>query len=127
MKEIGYCQIDKDRLSIDPNAVVIEKSDIRNEARRLVSNISSTGQGVGYATARRILFRGESRIRTVKDIPELHPFVRDTYYELEKAFAKGKRIFLEGTQGTGLSLYHGSYRSEEHTSELQSRFGISYA
>jgi adenylosuccinate synthase len=109
MKEIGYCQIDKDRLSIDPNAVVIEKSDIRNEARRLVSNISSTGQGVGYATARRILFRGESRIRTVKDIPELHPFVRDTYYELEKAFAKGKQIFLEGTQGTGLSLYHGSY------------------
>jgi adenylosuccinate synthase len=53
--------------------------------------------------------RGESRIRTVKDIPELRPFVRDTYYELEKAFAMNKRIFLEGTQGTGLSLYHGSY------------------
>ncbi|HEX5434799.1 MAG TPA: adenylosuccinate synthetase [Candidatus Angelobacter sp.] len=28
---------------------------------------------------------------------------------LEKAFASGRRILLEGTQGTGLSLYHGSY------------------
>ena len=108
-REIGACQIENDRLSIDPKAVIIEKSDVRNEGRGVVKNISSTGQGVGYATARRILLRGESKLRTAKDIPQLHPFVRDTYSELEKAFSENKRIFLEGTQGTGLSLYHGHY------------------
>lgn len=30
-------------------------------------------------------------------------------HELEKAFAAGKRVFVEGTQGTGLSLHHGFY------------------
>ena len=108
-REIGACQIEKDRLSIDPKAVIIEKSVIRNEHRALVKSISSTGQGVGYATARRIIMRGESKVRTAKDVPELQPFVRDTYSELEKAFADNKRVFLEGTQGTGLSLYHGRY------------------
>jgi adenylosuccinate synthase len=109
MKEIGACQVESDRLSIDPKAVIIEKSDVRNEERGLVQNISSTGQGVGYATARRILFRGDSKLRTANDIPELKPFVRETYYQLEKAFSEEKLIFLEGTQGTGLSLFHGNY------------------
>ena len=109
LKEIGACQVESDRLSIDPKAVIIEKSDVRNEQRGLVQNISSTGQGVGYATARRILFRGDSKLRTANDMPELKPFVRETYYQLEKAFSEEKRIFLEGTQGTGLSLFHGNY------------------
>jgi len=109
ISEIGACQIEEDRLSIDPKAVIVEKSDIRNEARGLVKNISSTGQGVGYATARRILHRGETKLRMAKDISELKPFIRDTYLELERAFSDKKRIFLEGTQGTGLSLYHGRY------------------
>lgn len=107
--EIAACQIDKDRLSIDPCAMIIEKSDIRSEERRLVNNISSTAQGVGYATSRRILHRGESSVRMAKDIAEFRPFIRDTYGELEKAFSEGKKVFLEGTQGTGLSLYHGIY------------------
>src|SRR5262249_48667988 len=40
---------------------------------------------------------------------ELRPFVRDTCRILEQACCDGKRILLEGTQGTGLSLYHGPY------------------
>jgi adenylosuccinate synthase len=107
--EIAACQIDKDRLSIDPRAMIIEKSDIRNEKRGLVNNISSTGQGVGYATSRRIIHRGENSLRMAKDVAEFRPFIRDTYEELEKAFSEGKKVFLEGTQGTGLSLYHGIY------------------
>lgn len=107
IEEIAFCQVDADRLSIDPQAMIIEKEDARNE-RTLVRNISSTGQGVGYATARRILDRADST-RMARDIKELHPFVRETYPLLERAFASGKKVFLEGTQGTGLSLYHGHY------------------
>lgn len=51
----------------------------------------------------------EVGVRLAKDIRELRPFIRSTSEELEKAFSAGKKVFLEGTQGTGLSLYHGLY------------------
>jgi adenylosuccinate synthase len=44
-----------------------------------------------------------------KDVLELRPFIRKTFKVLERAFANGRKIMLEGTQGTGLSLYHGDY------------------
>jgi adenylosuccinate synthase len=129
MKEIGDCQVDTKRLAVDPQAMIIEDGD-RTAEGVLVEEIASTGQGVGYATARRIIGRGkyanvsiESHksassqtrkiekiaVRLARDVKELKPFVRSTYEELEKAFSDGKKIFLEGTQGTGLSIYHGFY------------------
>jgi adenylosuccinate synthase len=44
-----------------------------------------------------------------RDLPELKPFVRETGRILEKAFSQGDQVLLEGTQGTGLSLFHGYY------------------
>lgn len=129
LKEIGDCQVDANRLSIDPQAMIIEGDDREGEAQ-LIKDIASTGQGVGWATARRIIGRGgyavledtvkrnaskkkrqlgDIRVRLAKDIKELRPFIRSTSEELEKAFSSRKKIFLEGTQGTGLSLYHGMY------------------
>jgi adenylosuccinate synthase len=107
-QEIAQCQIENERLSIDPRAVIITPEDIDNE-QNLVKDISSTGQGVGYATARRITGRGRDNVILAKDIPKLRPFVRETFKVFEKAFAHGRKILLEGTQGTGLSLYHGPY------------------
>ena len=108
-QEIADCGVEAERLSIDPHAIVVERSDIRNE-RRLVKGIASTGRGVGWATIRRIRDRHpKHKVRFAADIVELRPFIRGTYKQLEKAFAKGERILLEGTQGTGLSLYHGTY------------------
>src|ERR1700721_2815024 len=74
----------------------------------LQQRISSTGQGVGAATARRILNRGKS-VRLAKDVRELKPFVRDTWELLEQTYKCGGRVLVEGTQGTGLSIFHGSY------------------
>lgn len=129
LEEISECQIDKDRLTIDPQAMIIEAEDIRNEAA-LVAEIASTGVGVGYATARRVINRQnysgamseierkigragakleKTPVRLAKDIKELRPFIRSSYEVLERAFSADKRIFLEGTQGTALSLYHGYY------------------
>lgn len=70
--------------------------------------IGSTGQGVGQAAARRILERSRPA-KIARDISELTPFVGDVLEELESAYVNEKRILLEGTQGTGLSLFHGHY------------------
>jgi adenylosuccinate synthase len=107
LKEIGECKVDHERLSIDPQTMIITQSDCKSEAG-LQQRISSTGQGVGAATARRILDRGK-HVRLAKDIRELRPFVRDTWELLERTYNSGGRILVEGTQGTGLSLFHGPY------------------
>jgi adenylosuccinate synthase len=106
MREIGDCQVDAGRLSIDPQAMIISAADIRREVV-LVKSIGSTGQGVGQATARRIL-RGKT-VKLARDIKELRPFIRDGRSVLEEAFRHRHRVLLEGTQGTGLSLFHGHY------------------
>ena len=75
----------------------------------MVSSIGSTGKGVGIATARRITDRGRV-VGLARDSPELRPFTTRTATEvLEQALASGHRVLLEGTQGTSLILYHGSY------------------
>jgi len=111
LKEIADCEIGKDRLFIDRHAMVIEDADIRRE-KRLEESIGSTRQGVGWATARRVLRGADGRMAKVRmagGVPDLHPYICSATDVLEDAYARGLSIMLEGTQGTGLSLYHGSY------------------
>lgn len=107
LKEISECSVESDRLSIDPQAMIITDDDIKNE-EELVATIGSTGQGVGYATARKIRKRNHET-KLAKDIPDLKPYVRPTLNVLTKTFAKNGRVLLEGTQGTALSIHHGPY------------------
>jgi adenylosuccinate synthase len=44
-----------------------------------------------------------------KDVEKLRPYVRSAHDAIENACRERKRVFLEGTQGTALSLFHGSY------------------
>lgn len=108
LKEIRECSVTSDRLFIDPRAMIIEEKDRRFEEKNLKDTIGSTGQGVGAATARRIIERGKE-IRMAEHIRELRPFIKRTEEVLDAAYAQGKRILLEGTQGASLSLYHGDY------------------
>lgn len=107
LKEISECDVDHERLSIDPQAMIIEKEDIQKETKTLVKSIGSTGQGVGRATSRKIL-RGKN-VRLARDVPVLKPFIRPAIQVLEKFVTNNGRILLEGTQGTGLSIHHGYY------------------
>jgi adenylosuccinate synthase len=109
LKEISECGVAVDRLSIDPQAMIIEQRDQKREKRTIVQSIGSTGQGVGAATARKVMRGAEGRVRLARDIRQLRPFIRESQVVLERAFRSGKKVFLEGTQGTGLSLHHGSY------------------
>jgi adenylosuccinate synthase len=107
LKEIKERGITENRLSIDPHAMIITKEDKERE-KGLVMGIGSTGQGAGAATARRIMDRSEGST-LAKDCKELEAYVRNTSSILEEAFKQNKKVLLEGTQGTGLSLYHGPY------------------
>jgi adenylosuccinate synthase len=107
LQEIAHCKVSADRLGIDPQTMIITKADIASEGV-LQKKIGSTKQGVGFATARRIRERGGS-IKLARDYKELQPYVRSVWEELEKAYSAGSKVLLEGTQGTGLSIYHGFY------------------
>lgn len=108
LKEIAESKISVDRLQIDPQAMTISELDQKMEAG-IKGRIGSTAQGVGRATSRRIVGRGESHVKLARDIPALKPFLREACEVLQRTFREGKRVLLEGTQGTGLSIFHGQY------------------
>ncbi len=115
LAEIKDCSIAENRLFIDPQAMIIEDEDRKSE-EKIVNGIGSTGQGGGAAAARRITNRLAGEVRLARDVPELAPYVGvgpnykgSTMHRLEEAYRAGQSILLEGTQGSGLSLYHGEY------------------
>ena len=117
LREIRDCQVATDRLTVDERAVVISTADRTWEEEHLKGGIGSTAQGVGKATARRVTnrFRDERVCKLARDLGseyrELKHYLGSTAERLEKAYARGERVLLEGTQGTGLSLFHGDYPS----------------
>jgi adenylosuccinate synthase len=97
-----------DRLLIDANATIITEGDKKYEEKH--SRIGSTAQGVGKATADNILKRiKEIDKHKAKHCKELKQYIGSSHEQLEKLFAHNKKILLEGTQGTHLSIYHGIY------------------
>jgi adenylosuccinate synthase len=58
IEEITRHNVPAERLSIDPRAMIIEDADRKFE-RVMLANISSTAQGVGAASARKIMGRGD--------------------------------------------------------------------
>lgn len=107
MEELEQTGVDPGRVRIDPQAMVITAED-REREQPLREAIRSTGQGVGMAAARRIIGRGEPT-KVARDYPEFSAFMQPTAELLNDAFEQGRRVLVEGTQGTGLSLYHGQY------------------
>lgn len=107
MNEIAESEVEYGRLHIDPQAMIIREADIKAEGG-VINDIGSTGKGVGVATARRITDRGK-KIELARDVKALKPYIAPTGEILADAYSAGLRILLEGTQGSGLSLYHGSY------------------
>lgn len=107
-KEIREHDISAERLFIDPQAMLISNEDKVNEAG-LKDDIASTASGAGWAAARRIMYRGKDEVKLARDHEQLKPFLRPSLDVFDDAYREGAKIFLEGTQGTGLSIYHGYY------------------
>ena len=113
LKEIeDHPHLHAGNLSIDPQAMIIDEFDRETESRGLQS-ISTTGQGVGSANARKILNRGNQtfgpEVKLAGEVAELKPFIRNVRKRLAKLMEDGSKVLLEGTQGTMLSLHHGLF------------------
>ena len=107
--EIDRLRLGPDRVGVDRNGMIITESDRINEQRLgLRERLSSTLCGVGSAVARRALRGPDVQLAgsaaTANDW--LRPFITDVSGEANLAVDRGKRVLIEGTQGSGLSLYH---------------------
>ena len=116
MLEMLDHDVTPERLTIDPQAIVIDDEDRRIEAgdtERGLNRIATTAQGVGAAAARKILNRGDPvfgpPVKLARDVEQLRPYVRSAREVIEAMLAQGRLVMLEGTQGTELSIHHGRY------------------
>ena len=109
LREAEETGMTKDRLFIHPMAVVIDESMKADEREAgLVKEIASTGQGIGGAVAQRAMRRPS--VTFAGDTMSLRGFVRtDLDRILADSLTRGERVLIEGTQGFGLSILHGSY------------------
>ncbi len=92
------------RVLIDMQAGIIEGKHSKQESE-IVKSIGSTGKGCGSALVDRIWRQGFSLAR---DVLTDFKLINVSEY-LNTSIDEGKNILIEGTQGFGLSLYHGSY------------------
>ncbi len=115
----------KNRLFIDNNAGIIE-SKHRQQEKELVKRISSTGKGCGAAQVDRI-WRKDFKLAK-NELKENYQIVNVSEL-INKYIDDGKKILIEGTQGFGLSIFHGDYSfvtSRDTTAaSLISEIGIS--
>ncbi len=96
-----------ERLKIDGQCAIIEEKHIEEDRSSsfLKKKIGSTGSGCGPCNVERVM----RRVKLAKDIPDLAHYITDVPLEVNTAIDEGKHILIEGTQGTFLSLYHGTY------------------
>lgn len=96
----------ENRICVDFRTGVVEEVHVEREKRdSVLASIGSTFQGVGAAMADRVL----RRLRLAKDIEAFHNYLCDVPLVVNEALDKGEKVLVEGTQGTFLSLYHGTY------------------
>ncbi len=106
LEEIAHLGLAPNRIGVDRRATIIEASD--HDAERslgLEKRLGSTLCGVGVSVSRRAL--RDPNLKHAADMNELRPFLCDASAEIHRALNVGRRVIIEGTQGFGLSLYHG--------------------
>ena len=95
------------RLGVDERCALIEPHHVERDrgSEHLSKRIGTTGSGCGPAN--------EDRVRRVarlaREEERLRPFLTDVPLELHEALERGRKVLIEGSQGFGLSLVHGTY------------------
>jgi len=94
------------RSFIDKHCGIIEETHlVRDSKGELKEKIGSTGSGTGPANA-------DSAMRVLKlakDFDSLSSLIVDVPLEVNSALDANEHVLVEGTQGTFLSLWHGTY------------------
>ena len=94
------------RSFIDKHCGIIEETHlVRDSKGELKEKIGSTGSGTGPANADRAL----RVLKLAKDVDSLSSVITDVPLEVNSAISANENVLIEGTQGTFLSLWHGTY------------------
>ncbi len=94
------------RSFIDKHCGIIEESHLSRDSKgELKEKIGSTGSGTGPANADRAM----RVLKLAKDIDSLSSLIVDVPAEINSALSLNQNVLVEGTQGTFLSLWHGTY------------------
>ena len=94
------------RSFIDRNCGIIDEEHRNQDSKgELKEKIGSTGSGTGPANASRAM----RTLRLAKDVDSLSNYLEDVPQVVNSALDSGKNVLIEGTQGTFLSLWHGTY------------------
>jgi len=105
LKEIKDFQV-AGRVFVDRCCGIIEETHMKQDSKgELKEKIGSTGSGTGPANAERAM----RTLKLAKDIPLLSEYLVDVPSLLNSAIANNENVLVEGTQGTFLSLWHGTY------------------
>lgn len=110
--EIDQLGLHKGQLHIDRRAIIMNEADTASE-KEIVTNIGSTGSGNGAAFVRRIQrhqdnkFAGdEPRLTAKATIIDVADYLNRVIDSRDDVQVDKPEIFIEGTQGFGLSLLH---------------------
>ena len=94
------------RSFIDKHCGVIEETHLSRDSKgELKEKIGSTGSGTGPANADRAM----RVLKLAKDFDSLSSLIVDVPLEVNSALDANENVLVEGTQGTFLSLWHGTY------------------
>lgn len=94
------------RSFIDKHCGIIEETHLTRDSKgELKEKIGSTGSGTGPANADRAM----RVLKLAKDIDSLSSLIVDVPQEINSALSANENVLVEGTQGTFLSLWHGTY------------------
>jgi len=94
------------RVFIDKHCGVIEDSHLQRDSKgELKEKIGSTGSGTGPANSDRAM----RVLKMAKDFDSLSSLIVDVPEEINSALSANQNVLVEGTQGTFLSLWHGTY------------------
>ena len=105
LKEINDFDV-SNRAFVDRNCGVIEQIHLIEDSKgRLKETIGSTGSGTGPANAERAM----RTLKLAKDFESLSPYLEDVPTAVNTALDSNENVLVEGTQGTHLSLWHGTY------------------
>ena len=94
------------RAFLDKHCGIIEQTHLNEDSKgELKEKIGSTGSGTGPANASRAM----RTLKLAKDIDSLSSYIDDVPQVVNSAIEKNENVLVEGTQGTFLSLWHGTY------------------
>src|SRR3546814_8959078 len=102
-------------------------SDVCSSDRRRATDVERTHGQLGARLADRLRGDHADRLAVVDDVATAQVAAVAVGADAERRFTGDRRTHLDRLHAGVLELAHPGFKSEEHTSELQSLMRISYA